>query len=235
MMDDPMNRPRNEDEVAELLRSIDVAAPAHLHERVDAMLAEHRRPAARASRSGVAFGALRLRLGAAGIAVAALAVALVLAVSGSGGGGPGLSLQQASAVTLRAATLPPPAESSSQKEQLAASVDGVSFPYWGERFGWHSQGSREDRIGGRTIRTVFYSDGTGRRVGYAIVAGTPAPHVSGGAVAWRGGTAYRLHSVDGTEVVTWTRDGHLCVVSGRGVQGRTLLALASWNERPATT
>lgn len=232
-MDDRINRPRNEDEVAELLSSIDVSAPAHLHERIAAMVAEPPKTGVRASRSGVAFGGPRLRLGAAGTALAALVVALVLALSGSGGSG--LSLQQASAVTLRAATLPAPAESSSERGQLAASVDGVSFPYWGKRFGWRSDGSREDRIGKRTIRTVFYSDGAGKRVGYAIVAGTPAPRVSGGTVAWRGGTAYRLHEVNGAEVVTWTRDGHLCVVSGRGVEGRTLLALASWDDRPDTT
>jgi hypothetical protein len=28
--------------------------------------------------------------------------------------------------------------------------------------------------------------------------------------------------------VTWLRDGHLCVLSGRGVSGATLLRLASW-------
>jgi hypothetical protein len=31
-------------------------------------------------------------------------------------------------------------------------------------------------------------------------------------------------------VVTWLRGGHLCVVSGRGVDRATLLHLASWTD-----
>jgi len=36
--------------------------------------------------------------------------------------------------------------------------------------------------------------------------------------------------VRGAPVVTWLRDGHLCVVSGHGVSGATLLRLASWGD-----
>ena len=72
------------------------------------------------------------------------------------------------------------------------------------------------------------------RGGYAILAGTPAPRVGGGVIAWRGGVSYRLLTVNGAAVVTWLRDGHLCVVSGRGVSGATLLRLASWSDRGAT-
>jgi hypothetical protein len=223
-------RPRDDAELAELLRSIDVAAPQHLHERVEAMVGERSN---RAARAPGAIGGLRLRLGAAATALAAAAAALALALSGSGGG---LSLQQASAVTLRPATMAAPRESHSDRTHLTAAVEGVSFPYWGERFGWRSDGSRVDRVGGRTFKTVFYSDGRGHRIGYAIVAGTPAPPVgSAGRVELIGGTAYRLGLAGGVEVVTWTRDGHLCVVSGRGVSGAKLLALASWGQQPRTT
>ncbi len=221
-------RPRDEAELVELIRSIDVPAPAHLHERVAAIAAEGVHP-----RRPALFGGLRLRLGAAATALAAGAAALVLALSGTGGGA--LSLAQASAVTLGAATMPAPGESASDRAQLSAAVDGVSFPYWGERFGWRSAGSREDRIHGRTLRTVFYTDGRGHRVGYAIVAGTPAPGIGAGRSIWRQGVDYRLSSVNDAEVVTWTRDGHLCVVSGRGVDAATLLALASWDDEPPTT
>ena len=221
------DEPRNDEheQIAELIRSVDVRAPEHLHERVREMTRRPERPAA-----GLP-GRLRLRLGAAVTAAAAGIAALVLALAG-GSGGAALTLAQASAVTLRPATMPAPGESPSRRSDLSASVDGVSFPYWGERFGWRSTGSRVDRLGGRTFRTVFYSDGKGHTVGYAIVAGTPAPSVSGaGHEAWRAGTAFRVGRSGGAEVVTWTRDGHLCVVSGRGVDGSTLLALASWNER----
>ena len=35
-------------------------------------------------------------------------------------------------------------------------------------------------------------------------------------------------------VVTWLRDGHLCVVSGHGVSSATLLKLASWSDHDET-
>src|SRR5277367_2842403 len=141
-------RPRNEDELVELIRSIDVGAPQQLHERVAAMTAGRGQRKAGAPR---ALSGVRLRLGAAATAVAALAAALALALSGSGGSG--LSLEQASAVALRPATIVAPGESSSDHAQLTAAVDGISFPYWGDRFGWRSSGARVDRIGGRTIKT----------------------------------------------------------------------------------
>jgi hypothetical protein len=53
-------------------------------------------------------------------------------------------------------------------------------------------------------------------------------------IAWRGGVSYRLLTENGTAVVTWLRDGHLCVVSGHGISSATLLRLASWSDRDAT-
>jgi hypothetical protein len=230
MTDIHSSRPEDETQLVELIRSIDVEAPRHLHETIDAMVSAT--PRRRSGRSRTA-GGLRLKVGAAGAAFAAVVVVLVLALSGSGSGELGLS--QAAAVTLKGATLAAPTENSRDRTELAATVDGIAFPYWNRRFGWRSAGSRSDRIGGRTLRTVFYTDARGRRIGYAIVAGTPAPRIAAGAVQWRSGTEYRLTHLHGAEVVTWTRDGHLCVVSGRGVDSATLLALASWDDGPSTS
>jgi hypothetical protein len=74
---------------------------------------------------------------------------------------------------------------------------------------------------------VFYANAEGRRIGYAIASGR-APATRGGSVVWRWGVPYRLLAHDGATVVTWEREGHLCVVSGRGVSAKTLLSLASW-------
>ena len=226
MTDDP--RIETHEEIAELIRSVEVPAPEHLHERIREMT---QAGAGSGERRSPRAGALRLRLGAAMTAAAAGVTALVLALAG-GSGGAALSLADASAVTLRGATMGAPAESPRDRSDLNAAVDGVRFPYWGERFGWRSTGSRVDEVAGRSFRTVFYSDGRGHTVGYAIVAGSSALEVSGaGREEWRAGTLYRLGRVRGAEVVTWKRDGHLCIVSGRGVAGSTLLALASWHER----
>jgi hypothetical protein len=107
----------------------------------------------------------------------------------------------------------------------------VDFPYWEERFGWRATGARSDRVNGRAVTTVFYADRHGRQIGYAIVAGTPAPKQDGGEIAWRGGTRFRVQQLHGATVVSWLRGGHLCVLAGRGVSGATLLAVASWQAR----
>jgi hypothetical protein len=228
--------------VAELLRSFDAPAPESLHRRVESLVAEHaqvppRRGAARRNRH---FAGSEYRrgpfsiLGFAGAGAIAAVVVVALAVVLAGGGSHTISLRQAAAPTLRAATLPAPPENSADRAQLAAAVDGVRFPYWGERFGWHGTGTRNDRIDGRMVTTVFYSDSNGRRIGYAIVAGSPAPRIDGGTVVWHGGVPYRLLSLDGAAAVAWLRDGRLCVVSGRGVSSATLVRLASWSDRDAS-
>jgi hypothetical protein len=227
-------RPQTEAELVEFVRAIDVPAPHSLHREVESLIAGRSQLARRGAATGPdTRGARSLiparRLAAVGALAAVAAVAVAIA-SSSGGGASALSLREASALTLQPATASAPTENMSNHVQLRASVDGVSFPYWGERFGWRSTGTRTDRVAGRTVTTVFYADAGGRRIGYAIVAGTPAPRSTGGVVAWRKETPYRLLTENGTAVVTWLRNGHLCVVSGRGVSSATLLRLASWSD-----
>ncbi len=226
--------PHIEDEqrrIAELLRSFDAPAPESLHRRIESLVASHqsqrfpRRGLGRLSALGLAS--------AGAVAAAIVAVAIVVGLGG-GGSAPAVSFSQAAASTLRAATLPAPPESHTHHAQLAVAVNGVPFPYWSERFGWRSTGSRTDRVDGSSITTVFYGDSSGRRIGYAILAGTPVPRIGGGMVVWRGGVSYRLLSENGAAVVTWLRDSHLCVLSGRSVSSATLLRLASWSYHGAT-
>jgi hypothetical protein len=224
--------------VSELVRSFDAPAPQSLHRAVELIVSAHPRQMRRGRLLAWRAPERRPRhaaawlAGAGAIAVAAIAIA---SAAGSGGGSrPTLSLRAAAAPTLLAATLPAPPENRANHAQLAADVDGVTFPYWGERLGWRSTGERSDRIAGRAVTTVFYTNSAGRRVGYAILAGTPVPHPAGGVTAERGGVPYTLLSINDTPVVTWLRDGHLCVVSGKGVSSSTLLRLASWTGSGAT-
>ncbi|HXP36290.1 MAG TPA: hypothetical protein VN817_00860 [Solirubrobacteraceae bacterium] len=233
-------RPPTESELVELVRSSDVRAPESLHHKIDAMIAS--RSSARSSRSAPARGqgsaadargySLRPRLAAVG-AIAAALIALAVAVSLSGGSST-LSVRDAAALTTRSATHAAPAESSSDRAELAVAVDGVSFPYWGGHFGWRATGVRTDTVDGRSVTTTFYAS-RHRRVGYAIVAGNAPSQGSGGVVSQHDGTSYRLLTYNGAPVVTWLREGHLCVVSGRGVDGATLLRLASWDDRRSTS
>jgi hypothetical protein len=233
MTDIPTNIEDDQERIAELVRSFDAPAPQSLHRRIDSLVADHGEPrhARRYLEQRLSFPVL------SGVGAIAVVAAIVLAIAfGGGSGGSGaapLSVGQTVAPTLRTATLPAPRESLTRHTQLDAAVDGVPFPYWGERFGWHSTGARADRIDGRTVTTVFYANSGRQRVGYAIFAGAPMPK-TGGVVTWRGGVSYRLLDENGVAVVTWLRDGHLCVVSGRGVSSATLLRLASWSEGSPT-
>jgi hypothetical protein len=224
-------RPRTEAELVEFVRAIDVRAPESLRASVHGLIVSG--APRRSARPGRAIDALvrglgsAPRLAAAGGALAAIVLVIALSLGGAASGGP--SLRQTAALTLLPATAAAPAESQIRRAELAAAVDGVPFPYWEERLGWRSTGSRSDRVGGRQITTVFYANDEGRQVGYAIVAGLPAPHVSGGEVTNHAGTSYRLLRENGAPVVTWVRAGHMCVVSGHGVDAATLLRLASWH------
>ncbi|HEV3283956.1 MAG TPA: hypothetical protein VG010_07105 [Solirubrobacteraceae bacterium] len=224
-------RPRNEAELIELIRSSDVRAPDALHRQVESLIAD----ASRARRRPFLGGALSAggapiarRLAAATLLVAAIAAGVAIGLSGGGGSG-ALSLRQATALTLGQSSGPAPAQSASNSVALVASVQGVRFPYWGA-LGWRSTGQRTDQVAGRAVTTVFYANAAGQRIGYSIFAGTPAPSVHGGAVNWRAGNSYRLFAGQGTGTVVWLRNGHLCVLSGRGVAGPTLLSLANWGD-----
>jgi hypothetical protein len=205
-----------------MVRAIDTRAPQTLHDRVEALVAGRARSRRRRRT------AMRWSLFAGAPALAAVLV-VVLVASLSAGGGSSLTLGKTVALTLRAATMPAPAEDPRNATALMVSVDGVSFPYW-EGFGFRATGMRVDRAGDRSVTTVFYTDHK-HWIGYAIVGGTPAPTVSGGVVVRREGTPYRLTSEDGAKVVTWLRAGRLCVVAGHGVSSATLLSLASWRGR----
>jgi hypothetical protein len=218
--------PHTATDIAELVRAIDVRAPEQLHRRVDALIAEHEQRGARSS--AITRRAPLRRLGFAGALVLALIAAAL--VAGLSGGSSPLTLRTAVALTLRPATSAAPAQDPHNQTELAANVEGVAFPYWDDSFGWRSTGARSDRAAGHAVETVFYARGRNQWIGYAIVAGK-APKLGGGVLRQRAGTSYRFISEDGARVVTWLRDGHLCVVAGHGVSDATLMALASWHSR----
>ncbi len=231
--------PESESELIDFVRAIDEVAPPSLHARIGAMVAEAPAPSRRTPFRR--RGRLASPLAAAVALAAAAVIALAVVLGGSGGGGgnrttvesQASTFRQAAVLTLTAARRNAPGESPRARGELDASVDGVAFPYWEGAFGWRSVGARSDVVGGRRVMTVFYADRAGRRIGYAIVGGTPPIELSGGIVANRGGTPYRIYQIGGVTTVAWLRSGRLCVVAGRDIDAATLLRLASWNERRA--
>jgi len=227
---DPSASERAESELVEFVRSIDVRAPESLHSQVQALVADASRRKGRRGTGHRRSPALARYSIAAALAAAVAAIAIAIGLSGGGNGGSGPFIGPTSALTLGRSTAAAPRKTPGTAH-LAAAVDGVAFPYWEDRFGWRSTGTRRDYVNGRAVTTVFYADRRGRQIGYAIVAGTPAPTQDRGAIAWRDGARFRVLQLHGATVVSWLRDGHLCVVAGRGVSAATLLALASWHDR----
>jgi len=222
--------PHPEDELLQLLRSIDERAPEELHRRVDALVDRRSSRQRRSRRRRTAPTGLLPPAWRIGGAATVLAAAGALMLGLTGGGSSVFTLHEASAITLQGATMPAPPENTSRRGELARSVDGIAFPYWEDGPGWRATGMRVDRAGGRPVTTVFYADARGQRLGYAIVAGTPAPALHGGALTWRSGRTFRLLADDGARLVAWNRDGHLCVLAARSVASAQLLRLASSTE-----
>ena len=164
-----MNEPHNpqtpaepESDVVELIRSIDVRAPDSLHAKIDAMIAERsgrRRRAPRASRSSPPHARRRFgpRLAAVGSIVAAIAALVIVVALGSSSST--LSVHDAAALTLRAATRagagrePAPATASSPRRSTASpSPTGQTLRLARDRTA-HRQGRRAHRSRPSSTRT----------------------------------------------------------------------------------
>jgi hypothetical protein len=212
------------------IRATEQPAPDALRERIAAMVdgapAKAPRGAATAGdRRGPASRPrfLRPRTFALGSTVAALAAAAVILFAG-GAGSP--SVAEAAQLALSPAHSPAPAARPAAGT-LAASVDGVAYPYWADSTGWRATGSRSDAVHGRAVRTVFYANAKGQRIGYTIAAGSPLS-AEGGTTVEQDGGAYRVIRSGGATIVTWLRDGHTCILAARGVDASVLVGLAAW-------
>jgi anti-sigma factor RsiW len=170
-------------------------------------------------RSSARWFAPRLAL-AGGLAVVAAVVAAI--VLSGGPGGP--TVADAARLASRPPTGPAPAAVSSTK--LSAGVQGVAFPNLARWAGWQTEGVLHSRLDGRDATIVFYRK-DGRRIAYAIVAGSELSRPSGGQVTSKYGVDYQALRLNGRLVVTWPRGGHTCVLIGDAPRAE-LLRLASW-------
>src|SRR5438067_1747863 len=83
------------------------------------------------------------------------------------------------------------------------------------------------RRGNRHAKTVFYAR-NGRRIGYTIVSGPALPVPSKALRLVRDGTDLQSDRLGDRVVVTWTREGHTCVLAGAGVAPSQLVELGAW-------
>ncbi len=218
---DMSDQPSRAEQVAGLLRA--AASRERAPQSLRVWVAQQPRPVRARGRR---LGARRSPAGWAGgfaACLAAVAAALVVAL-GAGAGAP--SLAQAAALAARGPTSPGPAALPGSPSLLATRVGRLSFPRtlnfpnWRSDGAWRSVGERRDRVGDRTVTTVYYA-ASGRRVAYSIVS---APVLPGSATAAGAHTAMWL---DHRAVVIWDEHGHTCLLSGAGISAAELWALAS--------
>ncbi|MCW2995871.1 MAG: hypothetical protein JWQ18_3366, partial [Conexibacter sp.] len=112
---------------------------------------------------------------------------------------------------------------------VRAKVAGISFPNYEYAWPrWKTTGVRWDTVSGRKATTVVYRGPRGA-VGYTIVDGKPLAVPAGARHVLAGGLDLAVVRRDGATVVTWQRDGHTCVLAGRGAGvERQLVKFATW-------
>jgi hypothetical protein len=198
-----------DDELAERGRALiaaavaETAAPLALRERIEADRARARQTGgARRSR-----GVLGMLVPAAGL-VAAVVVALVLVLGGSNA--PSVLATASLATRVRSCRTGrgrPPTTS-------AQGVDrGHAFPYWGDLLPVGSRGARDDKIKDRAAKTVYYQQPQGRRA-RPTRSSAATRSTRPRAPRRRPERGQALHHADkGRRIVTWTRNGHTCVLS----------------------
>jgi hypothetical protein len=163
-----------------------------------------------------------------GLGLAALA-AVVLVLAGVGGGSSAPSVDDAVALALAPPTAPAPAVDPADTHLVRAQIGGITFPNYTYAWPkWTTMGARRDRLSGRDATTVIYRGPRGD-VGYTIVDGKPLDPPSGARHVRAGGVDLSVLRRDGATIVTWQRDGHTCVLAGRGAGvERQLVRFASW-------
>ena len=83
----------------------------------------------------------------------------------------------------------------------------------------------------RTARrkTVFYDNPKGARAAYTILGGDTIDAPSGAQETTKNGVKLFITKDNGRRIVTWTRNGHTCVLSAPlAVPEDKLLQLAAW-------
>ncbi len=199
----------------------DTRAPQSLREAIE-------RDRARAqARPKASFWRRHMRaLAATATGTAALAGLFVALQTASETAAP--SLAAVEATSRLDPTQPAPPSSGGDPPVLAARVGAISFPDWREKFGWTAVGARRDEVSGRTVKTVFYRNPDGARLGYSIVAGEPLREHPPGREVNREGNTYHVAHVGKSTLVTWTQQGHTCTfVASSTVSVARLVDLAA--------
>ena len=180
-------------------------APQSLRESIER---ERERAAARARTPFRRRRRLGLALG--GIA-GALLVAVIALQAGETSTEP--TLAKVTGAARLEARKPAPRSIGGTPPNLDARVENLVFPDWEAKFGWRAVGRRDDTLSGRSVTTVVYRNPEGARLGYAVVSGDELDAEPPGRPVTRDGKTYHVARAGGRTVVTWTQQGHTCVIA----------------------
>jgi len=224
--------PDREARVAQLLNQAarSERAPASLRAAVEAQREQAseggrgsaRRGGARTGRvrPGSAWPGAGLAMRYGSLATAAIAAVVIALVLTLGGAATGPSVAQAAALAVRGPAAPAPLpDPAAPASLLNVRVGDLQFPNWEHDGGWRSNGQRRDRLGSRTVTTVYYWN-AGRQLAYSIVS---LPRLSGRHARGEPYATFRQH---GRTVIVWTERNHTCVLSAAGMTAPSLWHLA---------
>jgi hypothetical protein len=216
--DDPRERELSERGRELVLAAVaETQAPLALRERLERQR-ERARPTARRRWLGLA--------GSLGAVAAAAIAALVISVGGEAAPSVLATVRLAGAGPV----LPAPKHDAHNPALLQAKIEGLPFPDWYRKFEWRAVGARDDEIGGRAAKTVFYSTPTGGRAAYTILGGKAIPVPEDARTLQRRGTEFYLMQRGGRRIVVWERNGHTCVLTmPTAVPQARALEIAGWD------
>jgi hypothetical protein len=195
----------------------DVRAPQSLREGI-----EHQRSRAQAP----FWRRHRLMAVAAGAAAVALIAGVTAVIVENESPEPALPELYATAEEPPNAAAPPAIGGT--PPVLDAAVGALEFPDWREKFAWRAVGRRDSDLGDRGVTTVYYRNPEGTRLSYAVADGRPLGGDPAGRRIEHRGDTYDVARNDRRTIVTWTQQGHTCViVAPSEVPRSTLVDLAS--------
>jgi hypothetical protein len=151
-------------------------------------------------------------LSGAAVVVAGTVIAIALQSGSPTAQAPTFAMVEAAAAGQP--TEPAPALAGGDPPVLAANVGELQFPDWAKSFGWTAVGRRAGDLGGRPVTTVFYRNPDGARLGYSVVSGSPLDERPSGRQVTRDGNVYNVSALADRTVITWTQQGHTCVIVG---------------------
>jgi hypothetical protein len=203
----------------------EVHAPQSLREAI-----ERDRARAAAAKPAPRWRRWRRGLAAATAVATVAAVGITVAIRSSNDAAPP-SLASVEAAAQQNPTSPAPASPGGSPPTLAARVGALAFPDWQRKFGWKAVGRRDDNLSGRRVTTVFYRNRERVQLGYAVVAGDPLGEHPAGREVTREGNTYAVERAGLNTIVTWTQQGHTCVIAAPSVvpDGRLVDLAASRN------